>query len=380
MAKYKKRADGRYCTSIMLNIDGEKKKKYVYGKTIKEVDDKIAELRAASNKGIVVDDREVTAEQWAKLWLETYKRGKVEINTYKGYEYSVNVHIIPAIGTKRLSEIHRNELQSILNKLIDNGHFATAKKVSLTLGQMFRTAAEEQYIFKDVSSGLKLPSAVKQEKRVLSDEEIKNLQSVELEPKQRAFVDILMYTGLRRGEALALLPSDIDFDHKKIHVNKTLIFGSNQSTVKNSTKSAAGMRTLPMPDKLADTLRPIISDDVLFPAAHGGYMSRGAFRRFWDRLHAMAGLADDVTPHIFRHTYATKLFYSGVDVKTAQYLLGHSSVSVTLGIYTHLQNADNNKYIHKLNNLYVIKPAYKLKKGIFKFVGKLSESCQNASG
>lgn len=352
MAKYKKRADGRYVTTIMLNLDGEKKKKYVYGKTIKEVDDKIAELRASANKGIVVDDRAVTVAEWAKLWLETYKRGKVEINTYKGYEYSVSAHIIPAIGDKRLSTVHRNELQKILNKLIDDGHTATAKKVSITLGQMFRAAVEEQYIFNDVSSGLKLPTAVKKEKRALSDEEIEQLQSAKLEPKQRAFVDTLLYTGLRRGEALALLPSDIDFVHKKIRVNKTLIFGSNQSTVKNCTKSAAGMRTLPLPDKLADSLRQIISDDVLFPAVHGGYMSRGAFRRFWDRLHTMAGLGDDVTPHIFRHTYATKLFFGGVDVKTAQYLLGHSSVSVTLGIYTHLATPDSDEIGDKINQLF----------------------------
>ena len=76
-------------------------------------------------------------------------------------------------------------------------------------------------------------------------------------------------------------------------------------------------------------------------------MSKSSFRKFWDRIIAKTkiyadstkkSIGDDVTPHIFRHTYATNLYHAGIDIKTAQYLLGHSSIQVTLDIYTHLEN------------------------------------------
>jgi site-specific recombinase XerD len=63
-------------------------------------------------------------------------------------------------------------------------------------------------------------------------------------------------------------------------------------------------------------------------------------------------LSSDVTPHIFRHTYATRLFHNGVDIKTAQYLLGHSSIQVTLGIYTHLEKENIEKFSEIVNNIY----------------------------
>lgn len=352
MAKYTKRADGRYETTITITIDGEKKRKHVYGKTIKEVDDKVAELRSQSNKGNLIDDRFMTMEEWAKKWLITYKKGKVSDNTYAGYENAVNVHIIPFIGSKRLQELKKNHLQQVLNKLIDEEKIQTAKKVNVTLGQIVRAALEENYIYKDISIGLQLPKPKQNKKRTLTDKEIFDVQCAELPPKQQAFLYILLYTGMRRGEALALLPTDIDFENKKITISKTLVFGKNQSTVKDTTKSNAGMRVLPLPDRLALSLKKIISDDVLFPSAHGGYMTRTSFRRFWDILSRDAGLCEDVTPHIFRHTYATKLYYGGVDVKTAQYLLGHSSIQVTLEIYTHLADMDSAQIGDVVNNLF----------------------------
>lgn len=352
MAKYKKRADGRYSTSITLVLDGEKKKKIVYGKTIREVDDKISELRAQSNNGIVIDDRAMTMEIWARKWLEVYKRGKVSANTFAGYENAVNAHIIPAFGNVRLQSLRKHHLQELLNKLVNSNNIPTAKKVKITLGQLIRLAVEEQYMYSDISQNLTLPTVIQKQKRVLTDDEIHTIQSAELEPKERAFIDTLLYTGARRGEILALTSKDIDFEQKKIHINKTLVFGKNQCTVKHCTKTAAGMRTLPLPDRLATSLSAMLSNDIIFPSAQGEYMTRTAFRRFWEKLRMHLTLPNDVTPHTFRHTYATKLFFGGVDVKTAQYLLGHSSIQVTLDIYTHLSEPEPDKILNMVDKLF----------------------------
>lgn len=101
-------------------------------------------------------------------------------------------------------------------------------------------------------------------------------------------------------------------------------------------------------------------------------MSKSSFRRFWDnimdKINTAAGgqnwnkrsknvnriiaISSDITPHIFRHTFATTLYNAGVDVKTAQYLLGHSNIQVTLDIYTHLEKINNNSVTEKINNYF----------------------------
>ena len=355
MAKYKKRADGRYSTSIMLDIDGVKKKKYVYGKTIKEVDDKIAELRSQANKGIVVDDRSLTMGEWALKWLDTYKKN-VSYNTKTMYKRIVERYIIPNIGDIQLREIKKYMLQNMINKIVDEGHTRTAEQAKLTLSQIIAAAIDENYIFVDVTRGINVPRRIKQEKRVLTDEEIKNIYSKDLSVKERAFISILLYTGLRRGEALALKWTDVDFENKKLNVDKTAIFEENVTTIKAGTKSDAGMRRIPLAQNLIDDLnllKSVNSTEWVFPMfSDEEPMTRSAFRKFWEKL-KNKGIPKNISPHSFRHTYATKLYYAGVDVKTAQYLLGHSNIQITLDIYTHLKNADNGAEVREIiNDLY----------------------------
>ena len=129
-----------------------------------------------------------------------------------------------------------------------------------------------------------------------------------------------------------------------------------ESHLKNSPKTNAGNRSIPLPAKLLSELQEYIAhakNIYLFTMKSGEPMTKSSFRRFWynilDKMNVATGgdefsrsdtairlIAKDVTPHIFRHTYATNLYYAGIDVKTAQRLLGHSSIQVTLEIYTHL--------------------------------------------
>ena len=359
MAKYKKRADGRYSNSITITVDGVKKQRTVYGKTVREVDDKIAELRAQANKGAVVDDRSVTFTEWAEVWLN-HKRSNVTYNTFSGYENCVRVHILPAIGDKRLKEIKKYHLQKIIDNLSEKDKIATAIKAKVTLCQLISEAVENDYIYKDVSKNLTTPKKGENKKRALSSDEIKNIQSADLPLMQRAFVDTLLYTGIRRGEALALTVDDIDINSKKISINKTVIFGKNQSSLQMHPKTVAGYREIPIPQSLCDELSELvgISDRFLFTKKNGDMMTKTSLRRFWEQvcknIEASTGekLNKDVTPHLFRHTYATKLFYAGVDVKTAQYLLGHSSVQVTLGIYTHLESDNLKKFENVVDDIF----------------------------
>ena len=376
MAKYKKRPDGRYATSAIIGYDenGKPKRKVIYGSTIMELDKKVAEFKSLQNKGIVIDDGGMTVQQWSEKWLELYKADKA-YNTYMMYKRTVDNHITPNLGTIRLSALKTHHIQELLNTIIQDGHHRTAELVKITLTQIVKQAILEEYIYKDVTLGLSLPKKIKPEKRALTDAEKTFIQNADLNLKERAFIDLLYYTGIRRGEALALMVSDIDFVNKKVKINKNLVMKDRNSEVKQSPKTYAGNRQIPIPNKLLQSLKEYMCKNksvYLFTMENGEFMTNAAFRKFWNdilkKFNSAAGgynpkpgrrtitletpmrlIASDITPHMFRHTYATNLYYAGIDIKTAQTLLGHSSIQMTMDIYTHLDNDKLSSSADKLN-------------------------------
>lgn len=377
MPKYKKRKDGRYSTSTIIGYtdDGKPKRKTIYGRTIMELDKKVADFKSLQNKGIIINDDGMTVQQWSERWLELYKSDKA-YNTYITYKRTIDNHITPNLGNIRLNSLKKHQIQELLNSIVKSGHQRTAELVKLTIRQIVKQAIIEEYIYKDVTIGLSLPKKKKPEKRALTEAEKKLIQKADFTIKERAFVDLLYYTGVRRGEALALTISDIDFVNKKVKMNKNLVMKDKTSEIKLSPKSEAGNRQIPIPNKLLDSLKNHISNNssiYLFTMQNGSLMTKSAFRRFWDnildKINIAAGgskfkrtdtlkdgsppplrlIAKDITPHIFRHTYATNLYYAEIDIKTAQILLGHSSIQMTMDIYTHLDNKKLSSSTDKLN-------------------------------
>ena len=181
----------------------------------------------------------------------------------------------------------------------------------------------------------------------------------------------MIYTGLRRGEALALTWADIDTKKKFVHVNKALSFVGGMPRVK-SPKTVSGNRDvllLPDLEKLLKRPESAKDTDPIFQKKSGGYLPEATFRRRWKRYCKEAGLITDtpikrkdkngreythhiieptLTPHQLRHGYATILFEAGVDAFTAQRLLGHANVETTLAIYTHLREKQKDKSVARL--------------------------------
>lgn len=173
---------------------------------------------------------------------------------------------------------------------------------------------------------------------------------------------------------MALSRKDIDFANQYIIVNKSLSWAGG-SHIKEP-KTVKSNRRVNIPNSLSKTLKQYIStiDTIyLFTGQNGGLMSDATFKRFWNdifnKINCELGgtpkvmyqnkvvdhgiQATTLTPHIFRHNYATILFYGDVDIKEAQRLLGHSSIKVTLEIYTHLME-DKTDLNDKLDNIMCI--------------------------
>ena len=353
----KKRADGRYCKQIFVGYhpDGRRKMKTVYGKTIKEVEKKEREMKDSIEKGLSIEDS-ITLGEWSDMWLNVYKNN-VEYNTRMMYENAINKHIKPELGIMQLKNLKSIHIQKMLNKLIDEKHYRTAEVVKLTIKQIIKQALIEGYINRDITISIKIITKKPLEKRSLTRDEVDAIKNASLSPKQRVFLDIMHHTGLRKGEALALKKEDIDVFKKVIKINKSLYYKENDAFIKEP-KSRAGYRNVPIPNALIKELGVYIQNlntDILFPMNSGNYMTKSSFRKFWDSIISCLGeqmkeKPSGITPHIFRHTYATNLYRSGIDEKKAQYFLGHSSIQMTMDVYTHLDKQEVTNEIGKLND------------------------------
>lgn len=368
----KKRTDGRYKRSILIGYteEGKEKRKYVYGTSKKEVEQKISEIRMQLERGVYIEDKNLTVGEWADKWLDTYKTG-VQYNTFEMYAHIINLYIKPEVGNLPLTKLKTHHIQNIINKYAAKGLTRTLQQIKLTMNQIIKQAINNDLLYKNVAENVILPQIDSRPKRSLTNDEKKLLEKADFTIKEKAFVYLLLYSGLRRGEALALTRNDIDFEKNVIRVNKTIIYKGNNAEIKNSPKTDAGNREIPILSNLKSILRDYIQSIQTiysFTQNNGEIMSKSSFRRFWDgimdKLNTAAGgrnyisrnkgenkviaISQDITPHTFRHTYATMLYYAGVDIKTAQYLLGHSSIKVTMDIYTHIDKSQVKNTVSKL--------------------------------
>jgi integrase len=362
MSKRKRRRDGRFAAYVFMgyNPDGTEKREYVYAYSEKELEDKLFDLKMHVAKGEFVDNDKMTVAEWADIWLKTYKKNK-EYKTYQMYDITLRDHIVKELGHLRLVDLKPFHIQNLINDRYEKGLTKTLKNIKQTINQMLEQAVENDLLVKNPAKKVELPSIEKEPKRALTKQEIELIEKADLTLKERAFVYICMYAGLRRGEALALTKNDIKDD--KIRINKSLVYKNNQPIVKNCPKTDAGFREVPMVDKLRPVIEAYansINGIYLFQReTSAGLMTESAFRSMWTcilrKLNKAAGgnykvlAISKITPHMLRHTYSTMLYYAGIDIKMAQYLMGHASIETTLTVYTHLDQQES-AAIDKLNN------------------------------
>jgi len=281
----------------------------------------------------------MTVREWASTWLDTYK-SNLAYKTRRMYELDVNTYILPVIGYLNLRDVQITHIQNLLNAHIAKGHSRTAKSIYTTVRQIFEMARKNKYISENPTLDVECPKYQKPDKRALTDEEISIIYQASMTLKEKTFVLFLLHTGVRRGEALAMSRGDIDMRNDLVRINKSLYFKPNQPEV-GLTKNR-GSRVVPILNELKPKLAEYLlslEGDVLFPSARGKLMSESAFSRFWEKIsrkiNDAGATADDITPHIFRHTFTSNLVKNGVTIKDAQYILGHKSAKVTLDWYAH---------------------------------------------
>ena len=364
MAKYKKRPDGRYLSQLstgLISEDGKSIKKNIYADSPAALEKAVTEFRLQRDKGINIANQDVTFFEIAEIWAQTYKSNK-SYNTKRMYQGALNSHILPALGDYKVKDIRKTNLQLLVNKMAEKGLTRSIEITKVTLNQIFEMAIDESIILKNPTRGLSFPKQVKPKKRSLTDEETKLILTCPLELNESAFISTLFYTGIRRGEIVALSKNDINLEKKELQIKNAVSFEHNQSILK-SPKSIAAVRKIPIPDELLSILKEHYEQTnsfFLFPSNTGEIMTETVLRRFWKRIigkiniyaggnNKIFAISKDISMHIFRHNYTTILRRSGVDAKTAQVLLGHESIKMMLEVYDHISDTDVSLATDKIN-------------------------------
>lgn len=374
MAKYVKRSDGRYQARIYLGVDeeGKKKFKYIYASSPKELAKAESDLRSKHSKGIDLMSVDDSFSQWLER-LKAVKESELSESEFATFVSRAG-YFAKVLGYVPLKEINQQNLQPIVNAIFKSNPSTgkpsarrTVERYISAASAVFEYAIENRATDFNPCKYVKIPKqAQTSERRALTPQERKWIDDTPHRAQTAAM--LLMYSGLRRGEATALLWSDIDFEEKTITVNKSYDFKSRELKL---PKTASGIRVVSVPDKLINYLKTVERKSIyVLTTAQNKMMSNAAWKTLWEsymltlndkyglqtekrKKHDPRGqliVIDTFTPHCLRHTFCTIMYEAGIDVLTAKEQMGHSDVKTTLAIYTHLDSQHKKKNVSKLND------------------------------
>ena len=287
------------------------------------------------------------------LWYETYVEPRLREKTKAYYRNYIDNHIIPSLGKIPLEKLTTIQIQKFYNDLQKNGRVQRYQHIELKdkglsvrvvrgihtlLSNCLEQAVTERLILVNPAKGCRLPKLEKKEMKILPQEKIgPYLMEADKRGLLAAFY-LELTTGLRRGELLALLWTDLDVDNRTISVTKQ-VNRINGKLVVNQPKTQNSIRTLAIPQQAVDLLvaehQKHPSNPYLFPSPKTGTMfDPDSFRHTHDKILKTIG-AEHIRFHDLRHTFATLSLKNGVDVKTLSGALGHYSAGFTLSTYTH---------------------------------------------
>ena len=334
----KPRKDGRYVKKKVINgkavffYSDEKTERAAQKDIDRQMIAYVAKIESAAKFRVV-------AAEWEADHID-----KISHRTWCGYAAHYK-RAVQHFGDQYVDKIASADVQRYITNFASYGYAHKTVKAALqVLSMIFDYAILEGYIDKNPCAMVQIPKGLKHETRALpGTEEIEKVKA-SVDCHFGLFAYALLFTGLRRGELLALTDEDIDFESKVIHVNKSVYYVSNQPHIK-LPKTKAGKRDVYLLDCLAEKLRG--KRGYIF--GEGKPMTEMAFKRAWERYARASGVT--VTPHQLRHAYATLLFDAGIDPKSAQLLLGHSDYKTTMDIYTHISESRKKLDFEKLNSI-----------------------------
>lgn len=361
--------------------DGKLNRKSVYGKTRKEVKEKMTKALAEVQTNTYIDKTDITIGQLGEeLINKKIESNNIRESTYYRLEGTFK-HIKESnLYNAKIQKVTSVELQDFMNTKKEYAN-SYIDKIYELLNSIFKEAINREYIYKNPLNVVLKPKSLKNDKKVeaLTTEEQKQfLQAVKGEIYENIFM-IALYTGMRIGEILALTPDDIDLDNNIISINKTLTKNKDGKYILGkTTKTYNSCREIPITmlfkSNLEDALNNFISNknNLIFTHSNGNIIAPSSINTAFKKICKNANIhctihktrrdkkiinlkTSTCNTHMLRHTFATRCIESGMSAPVLQKLLGHKNIKTTINTYTSVfdkfRNDEMDKYINYINLL-----------------------------
>ena len=335
----KKRADGRYCKSKRIN----NKTVYFYSseasenKALRDIENQMLVYTEIAQKGKIFKQ---VADEWEE---EHYKH----LQYQTAYRYkSLTARLVEEFGKKYIKDITPKQIEQFLFQMSNESLSSKTIKDQLSVCKLiFKYAIIKGYTDSNITEYLSPPKGKpKKERQSLTNEEIEIVKN-NTDKDFGLLAFFLLYTGLRKGETLALTYGDIDFKNRVINISKSVEFRDHKPFLK-CPKTESSIRQVPLLDIVIDKLPKLEKSEILF-SQNGKLMTDSYFFKHWNRYRKATGLS--ISPHQLRHTFTTLLFEVGISDKDTQSILGHSDIATTRNIYTHIRQGRLSETTDKIN-------------------------------
>ncbi len=294
----------------------------------------------------------ITFVSFAQIWLDQYARPNLKQNTVDIYIQMLNSKILPALGNKHINKINKLVLTSFYNSLKENydSSTKTIKNYHGLISCIFQLAVEWEYLKFNPCSNLKLPRNDKNLNvtKFLTPKELNiflNYLNKEDNYELKTLVNLVVYTGIRKSEALGLTWNNIQFDEGYIYIKQSKITTASGDLIAQ-TKNTSSQRIIQVPSKILDMLNNLPrTNEFVFN------VRSATLGKWFNKFISNHQCIPKITLHKLRHTHATLLLSQNVDIKSISSRLGHSETSTTLNIYSHVLYENDKKIAEMLNNI-----------------------------
>lgn len=347
----RKRPTGLWECTMMIGFqeNGKRKYKSFYGKTQKEAKEKAKKFQSEQMAGYVPPE-EWSFETWARRWYENY-RDQVSPTTYEGYAYTLRI-LIDAFGKRKLNSIKAMDVEKFLRSQLEQGKSKSSlAKLRGMLYQIMHKAEANDLIRKNpVRFADKMRNLGSEKKKeAFTKEEVQRLMRRLPTDRIGNSIRLMLATGIRGQELLALQPGDIAADGSSISINKAVKLVKGAVEI-GAPKSAKSMRTVPVPTQIRPTALALraTQDPYLWTGRDGMRpCNPTSFRDHFRKALEKVGDVRLLTPHSCRHTYVSQLQAQGVPMETIQSLVGHADLDMTEH-YLHVQEDVRQDAVEKL--------------------------------
>ena len=372
MASIRKRGQNSYLIVVSRGYDYEGNRLKAAQKTVHPPKDLTpSQCKKWLNEQAVLFEREVrhdpqpvnhamTLAAYTEHWLKDIAPGRLAASTYSRDQQDIR-RILPAPGHYKLTDLRKETIRAFYEamrsepKLTDGQPLSERSVEGLhnTLCSILSGAVDEGYLTHNPAWRVYKPKGVRKERPVADEETVQKLiAALETQSmKYEVYFKLVLATGMRRGEACGLRWSDIDWRHRTIHVQRTVVKLSGQKIFTKEPKTTSGNRRVYISKEMCKLLKAwkqectwqmeqaegqtLTEEDYLFRQPGGDPMVPTTFTFRFKKILKENGLPQDLSVHSLRHTNASMLIAQGVDVRTVAGLLGHSQPSTTLDIYSH---------------------------------------------